>query len=550
MDTRAVRLKRLRHVANAIPAVALLVLLASCDDSSRPSVVATSSNPFPTLTNNPNPDAPLTGILSVATAQPTRITLDVTDDVASWTLPLSTYQTAYNGPVAGFRPGTTHSVHVTVTDQAGNSATYPKGLSLTTPALPADFPPLSVVVSDPAAMEPGLTLVEPAGPGRQYLIALDAAGHVVWHYTPSTVSGRMNDARRLANGNLTFIGARDFIEMTPAGDFVTRLVANGAPGAPPSPAGAVPIAVANFHHEAAPLPSGHFVALTQEVRTYSNYPASYADLTQLSASARIVGDVIVEFKRDGSIVNIWNVLDLLDPYRIGYLSLSATTVGLAGYDWSHGNAVIYDPQSDAFIVSVRHQDVVIKFKRNLTGHGSPSDLIWMLGNPQGWGPAWQPYLLTPTNFSVWQYHQHAPMVMAGGDLLLYDNGNYKALPPSAYTPDSANYSRAVQYHIDETLKTVAQVWDFGGPGSMAQTLYTGFIGDANEMPQTGNVLIDFGGISYSGGQATHNLVARVVETTRAGRVVFQLDMGIDSPDPVVQKAVFNYRADRIPSLNP
>ncbi|HUJ75663.1 MAG TPA: Ig-like domain-containing protein, partial [bacterium] len=175
----------------------------------------------PTLTNSPNTDAPLVGLLHVATSRPARITLDVTDGVDSWTLPFSSYQTGYDGPVVGFRSGSLHIVQVSVTDQSGNTSQYPGCFSLTTPALPPNMPTMSVAVSNPAAMEPGLTLVEPSTLAGQYLAALDATGHIVWHYKSSSVAGQMVDARRLANGNLTFIvnngRANHFMEITPAG---------------------------------------------------------------------------------------------------------------------------------------------------------------------------------------------------------------------------------------------------------------------------------------------------------------------------------------------
>jgi arylsulfate sulfotransferase len=531
-------------------------LLASCEDNGV-TVKATVPPPAikylaaPTLNHNPNPDAPLVGILNVQSDRPTRVVLDVTAGTDSWSIPLNDYQTLRSGPVVGFRPNSVHTVRVTLVDQSGTTGKYPTSLSYTTGPLPANFPPMSVVVSDPAKMEPGLTLVEPfiVPTGDSYLVALDGSGNVVWYYAPTvSLGGRLLDARRISNGNITFNTGRAFLEITPAGDQLTYLYANGPAGSPLPPAGALPIAIPTFHHEVSPMPSGHFVGLSQEVRTYFNYPASQTDLTQTTPSASVLGDYIVEFGRDGAIVNTWNLLDVLDPYRIGYGSLSVGAYGAK--DWSHANSVVYDPNSDAFIVSVRHQDVVIKFKRNLASHGNPSDLVWMLGDPQGWGPTWQRYLLKPANFSLWPYHQHAAMVMANGDILLHDNGNFRAEPPSMPTPDNANFSGAVQFRVDETKLQVTQMWEYGSPATALERVYTSALGDADELPQTGNVLIDYGLITFLGGVATSKQVSRVLETTRTGQVVFQLNIGINDPSPSVGLAVQNYRADRVPTLNP
>jgi len=549
--------KSFNHARRPVLWIALLAgcLLSSCDGSgpntsAAPKPRALGILSAPRLDLNPNPDAPLVGILSVETDRPSRATLNVTAGVDSWSIPLSPYRTKHSDPVVGFRPNTAHAVQVTLVDQDGNAATYPKNVIFTTGPLPANFPPLSAVVTTPAQMEPGLTLLEPYGPaGASHLVALDASGNVVWYYKPTALPGRMLDARRISNGNITFtILQQDFLEITPVGDIVTHLYANADPGVPPAPAGSVPIAIASLHHEVSPMPSGHFVGLSQEVRTYLNYPASETDPSKIAPSTAVLGDVIVEFARDGTVVHSWYLLDMLDPYRIGYGSL--VTTPQAAKDWSHANAVVYDPNSDSFIVSVRHQDVVIKFKRNLASNGRPSDLVWMLGNHDRWGANWQRYLLYPTNFNLWPYHQHASMVMTNGDILLHDNGNFRATPPATPTPDSLNFSRAVQYHIDEASMVVTQVWEYGSPATESQPVYSLALGDADELPLTGNVLSSFGFVTYIGGVATVNPVSRVVETAKTGQVVFRLDIGINDPNPAKAASVQNYRADRVPTLNP
>lgn len=543
------------HLRRSVLWIALLAgfLLASCDGggptvsaSAQPGVLRILS--APTLTANPNTDVPLVGILNVQTDRLTRVVLDVSGGADKWFIPLNDYQTQRTTPVVGFRPNTSHTVQVTLLDQQGTAVKVASPLNFTTGPLPANFPPFSVVVSDPAKMEPGLTLLEPfVPPNISYLAAIDARGNVVWYCQSSRVPGRALDARRLSNGNITFI-TPDFVEITTAGDIVTHLYASTNPGAPPPASGGTPIAISGLHHEVSPLPSGHFVGLTQEVRVYSNYPASETDLTQTSATASVLADIVVEFDRNGTVVHSWKLLDMLDPYRIGYGSLGVDRTGAK--DWSHSNAIVYDPNSDAFILSVRHQDVVIKFRRNLASTGKPSDLVWMLGDPQGWGPTWQPYLLKSTNFPYWQYHQHAAMVMANGDILMHDNGNFRAVPPTPLTPENMLSSRAVQYHVDEAKMEVTQVWEYGSPASAPLPVFSSALGDADEMPQTGNVLSDYGLISFLGGVPTSRLVSRVLETSRTGEVVFRLDIGINDPDPAVGVTVQNYRADRVPTFNP
>ena len=203
---------------------------------------------------------------------------------------------------------------------------------------------------------------------------------------------------------------------------------------------------------------------------------------------------MVEFSpADGTIINQWSLLDLLDPYKIGYDSLggfwNTTFPEIEGgtRDWAHANAVIHDPSDDSIIVSLRHQDAVVKFSRQ-TGQ-----IVWILGTHDNWDPVqFGSFLLNPVGDDfLFQYHQHAPEITEDGTIVLYDNGNYKATPFDPKLPATENFSRAVEYSIDEETKEVTQVWEFGQFDDPVR--YAPFIGDADTQPLTGNVLITHGG---------------------------------------------------------
>jgi arylsulfate sulfotransferase len=97
-------------------------------------------------------------------------------------------------------------------------------------------------------------------------------------------------------------------------------------------------------------------------------------------------------------------------------------------------------------------------------------------------------------------------------------------------PDSLNFSRAVVYKINEFTKEVEIVWECGQ--FEEEILYTLFIGDAYYQPQTGNVLITFGGVQTAG-------LIEVTRTTPAQKV---FDLAI--------VGTFSYRSERLPSLYP
>jgi hypothetical protein len=257
----------------------------------------------------------------------------------------------------------------------------------------------------------------------------------------------------------------------------------------------------------------------------------------------VVGDVVVQFERDGSISKHWKLLDILDPYRIGYQSLwgffdrtDYAHIEGGTKDWGHSNAVIHDPADDSLILSVRHQDALVKIDRE-TGR-----LIWILGDPAGWKEPWRDHLLKPDASVEWPYHAHSPMLTPDGTLLVYDNGNFKALPFATPVAAADNYSRVVEFAIDEESKTLRQVWDYRSPDMS----FTGFLGDANVLPQTGNVLVTEGGhvVDEQGVPLDDNNAgrkwARIVELTRTStpEKVFELLVGGDkAPGWTVYRSV-------------
>ena len=266
-----------------------------------------------------------------------------------------------------------------------------------------------------------------------------------------------------------------------------------------------------FHHETFPTEFGTILALDRVDRLVQGYPTSDTDPEAPTADTVVVDEPLVEFDMEtGEILHYYSLVDMLDPRRIGYNSVAPTPPCSVRNpeckaDWVHDNAIIYDSRDDTYIVSLRHQDAVIKVRR------ATGKLVWILGNHFGWGPEFEPYLLTPVGSPFeWQYHQHAPMVTPEGTLLLFDNGNNRAMPfetdpdtgelvePIA---DADNFSRAVEYLIDPENMTVQQVWESNGNAGV--DLFTRFISDADWLPETGNVQITFGGVTFCGPRCHH-----------------------------------------------
>jgi len=466
----------------------------------------------PAFTLAPNPSTPLTGRLAVATNRPSRLSIAITDPDRAFTVGPGELAAAHVAPVLGLRPATTHTLAIRVTDERGETLDAAP-ITVTTAALPADFPVFTTDRIAPAQIEPGVTLT---GMSR-YVLAVDDTGHIVWY---SDRGEATEDVRRLPGGNL-LVNLGNHVTATEIdvwGNEIRRWhAAHSTPGTP----GSIPVAVDSFHHELGRLPGGEMFTLSTELRTYGDYPTGELDPTPQSAAQSVVGDVVVQFAVDGTVTRRYSMLDRLDPYRLGYGSFGMFWVAFYGpaatVDWSHGNAVFPDPGDGGYLVSLRHQDALVK----LDAAGA---LVWILGTHDNWPSAFAPYLLTPVGGSLqWPFHQHAPRILADGHILVFDNGNFRVSPPAP--KPATSYSRAVEFAVDPVRKEVRQVWQYDA----GQTIYAPATGDVDLGAATGNVIICFGGAS------------KIVEVTHTEPPVAVFEM--------TASRTF-YRAERVASLYP
>ena len=145
------------------------------------------------------------------------------------------------------------------------------------------------------------------------------------------------------------------------------------------------------------------------------------------------------------------------------------------------------------------------------------------------------------------------MVTPQGTLLTYDNGNYRASPFDPPIPDQDNYSRGVEFSIDETNMLVSQIWDTMTAGG--DRLYTGIFGKTQWLPQTQDLLVTYGAVSYINGvppspYAPAAYMVRVKEYTHDAvpQVVFDLSFFDYTNTSPSYRGYNAYRALRIPDL--
>lgn len=531
----------------------------------------------PVISPNPNPRAPLVAVVSFVTAQPVSTAISISDGERDWVIDFNSSQDPKLGlPILGMKPDRSHQLQVTIVDEQGNSRTATEALIFETPPLPAGigaFAPIQVNTSNPESMEPGYTIlsVRRRVPGRSnwttprqrkfmttwgLVVALDAAGDVVWYYEADR---RISGIDRLKNGHLLF-HLTDFrtVELDMLGNEVSSWYAADRPAGPAE--NSIPIIGAQtIHHQPLETPSGSFMSFSANAREVKDYYTSEYDPGAPRKTQMVMGDSVIEFDRDGNVIWRWETWDHLDPFRVGYELLDPYwhVRGFPDHaDWTHGNGLAYDPSDESIIINLKLQDALFKIDK------ASGEIQWILGEHTDWPERLKSKLLQPIGEPFrWIHHAHNPRIMKSGNIIIYDNGSMRARPFKRPLAPHETFSRAVEFEVDEENMTVRQVWashserDDDACASMA-------MGDAHELPESGNILVVDSLCDYRGQAQTwdpwdfskrqvFDVIhwSRIREYRRDGsgtEVVF--DVEIRDPDEVLQWEVFG--GFRTPSLYP
>ena len=179
-------------------------------------------------------------------------------------------------------------------------------------------------------------------------------------------------------------------------------------------------------HECRLLPGGHVILMS-----YDPEPVRMDTVVEGGDPYAIVlGLVIQELDQQKNVVfqwRSWDHLAITDAEGVNFL---AQTI-----DYVHGNAIELDDDGN-LLLSARHMSQIIKINRQ-TG-----DVIWRWGGKKN-------EFRNVGDDSRFSY-QHAPRKLPNGHILIFDNGNMR--------PDQ--YSRVVEYNLDEQNKVATLVWEY------------------------------------------------------------------------------------------
>lgn len=186
-----------------------------------------------------------------------------------------------------------------------------------------------------------------------------------------------------------------------------------------------------------------------------------------SPSASIIGAVIQERKfSNGAVVFEWKSLDHI-PVTDATDDIKLTDNLI---DYIHVNSVSKDID-DNLIISCRHLDEVIKVKK------TSGEILWRLGGSASKSNQFAFVNDTYNDFTGFS-HQHSAFRTAGGNIMMFDNGNLRPAP---------NYARAVEYALDTVAMTATRVWTWQPALGVIATSQ----GSVQEL-DGGNILIGWG----------------------------------------------------------
>ena len=458
----------------------------------------------PKLIANPSGRVPLAAVIEFTSIEQLDAHIEITDGENTWDAAFaagSADDGKYAIPILGMRAEREHEI--TLTLRSDNETVYTETFTHMTPGYPdqLNFPQIKVSVSEPARMEPGVTFLSARrralGRGhwltkKQYewstnfglLVALDNKGEVVWWFESSS---RVAGIERVSNGNILMHRFSSSLIVDMLGNVQAEYYPEDNPMPPPDNPSAIPIRnQQTLHHQPHELPDGNFLAFTANGYPMKDWYSSETDPDAPRKDAIIMADSVVIFTPEGEQVWTWDSMDYLDPWRIGRDTFWSYwwTRGFDQYlDWTHANGLSYDPRDNSILVSFRQQSAVVKIDKKT------KEIKWILGHHRGWPERLKDKLLTPVGDLMWPAYQHNPRVTHAGTIILFDNRAYNgAMAFEDYPPLEQNFSRAVEYEVDEENMTVKQVWT-SGDTQTEDSCFTYAMSDAWRLPITDNRLV-------------------------------------------------------------
>ncbi len=430
--------------------------------------------------------------------------------------------------VAGMRAQTPYHMRAQV--ELDDGASFADRDHVFTTGTPPTTAPVSTSASNAQIPQAGIEMFDTLIPqeGAQ-AFATDLQGNVIWtyRYTDGTKMDSIQSIKLLPNGHLLILisyassialkGSQippntvDAVREVDLAGNTIREVTQSELAAALSAKG-YNFNLSSLHHDVLALQNGHWVLL-------ASVSQSFNDLSGYPGTTDVLGDLVIDLDNNNQPVWVWNSFDHLDVNRHPYLFP----------DWTHSNALLYSTDDHSLLLSMRHQNWIIKIDY-ADGQGS-GKVLWRLGEGGDFK------IIGGTDPKDWFYAQHGPDFFSPNNsgffrLGVMDNGDDRKFPGGIVcgaTGSPPCYSAASVYQIDETAMTATLVLSYTLPNN----LYSYFGGNVQSLAN-GDLKADFSAVT-------------------GGSQIQELNLNGPTPELVWQaqsQGTVQFRSERLASLYP
>lgn len=214
-------------------------------------------------------------------------------------------------------------------------------------------------------------------------------------------------------------------------------------------------------HDFLLLSNGHYLMMYQE-----EVPMNLSNVVNGgNPNAIVLCNYLIETDRSGTVYWRWDAKNHVDIRDITPdIDLTDNVI-----DFTHLNSLAEDKDGN-IIVSFRNLDELTKINK------STGKIVWRMGGTKCKNNQFQFINDLAQNYTGFS-HQHSINLLSNGNLLIFDNGNMK----------DPQYSRVVEYELNQTAKTVKKVWEYRN----TPDVFTDAMGSVQRL-SGGNTLINWG----------------------------------------------------------
>ena len=329
-------------------------------------------------------DAETTGIVEFGTS-----------DDYEFVTPPTALGTSHERLLLGIPPD--HEIHyrVVTSDESGEEHSADRTTS--TGALPSSIP----VFTTAGFSKPGFRILPTMGAYRG-VVVVNEQGEIVWYYNAQ--------ADTVIRAYFTHDGQHIVFNRPLVEEGLGVLKWVSLDGATEST-----MAVPYISHDFTQLPDGTLSVIANEVREVDGY------------TEMVSGDQIIEIATDGTQTVVWSSWDQYTPGAHG---------AVVDGDWTHSNAIDYDPVEDVYYLAVLKLGSIIKIDR------STGELLWTLGGE------WSDFT-TDSELTNLGYRHHQ-FYITDNIITIFVNG----------VASDAEGSQVVQFELDESNMTATETYRY------------------------------------------------------------------------------------------